>query len=171
MLFIRVIRGVFFLLLYIGTIGFGYSQESEGTKISKEDSIGLADTWKSLMPYLLQKTESTTSMIADTLYCDLCLEEGQSTINARMDRGYFQNKGLPILNHHKKIKDTILNEKPDYGMIVYENEDYSVRPVWVISYTYWKPDELAKGHEGASVLFEFRKIDSGFELFQISTIP
>ena len=159
------------LLFLIATIECGFSQGNEPEMISKEDSVQLADTWKNLMPYLFQKRISTTAAIADSLYCDLCIKENQSMLDARMDKASFRKNGLPIFNQHKKIKATIESEQPGYGMIVYENENFSVRPVWVVSYNYWKPDELAKGHEGATVLFEFRKSANGFELFQISTIP
>lgn len=63
------------------------------------------------------------------------------------------------------------NESPGLRVFLYENEDYSTYPVWIATFNYIKMDEVAKGHEGATIFFEFKKLAEGFKLYQVSTVP
>ena len=91
--------------------------------------------------------------------------------NPQMDRSAFIKNGIPVLNKYKKIRNSIKNDKPGLGIFYYENEDYSVFPVWIVTFSYLKKDEAAKGHEGATIFFEFKKSEEGFKLYQVSTVP
>lgn len=162
-----------FLLLFfsIAASGQAYSQGNGTEKISREDSLQLANTWKKLLPLLLQNSVSDTSAIADTVNCYLCLGEGILNQDPQMDRSSFVQNGIPVLNKYKKIRDAVKNEEPALGIFHYENEDYSTRPAWIVTFRYLKPDEAAKGHEGATIFFEFEKTAEGFKLYQVSTVP
>lgn len=148
-----------------------WSQSDDLEKISTEDSLSLTQTWKKLLPILLQKSVSDSKAIADTVNCYLCLGEGNLSQNPQMDRSAFIQNGIPVLNKYKKIRNSMENDKPGFGIFYYENQDFSVFPVWIVTFHYLKKDEAAKGHEGATIFFEFKKSEEGFKLFQVSTVP
>ncbi len=43
--------------------------------------------------------------------------------------------------------------------------------IYELGYQTWKPDEFAKGHEGASHIFQFVKLKGFFKLYGVTSVP
>lgn len=158
-----MIKTVFLLLLLL-IYRISYCQEKL-ERLSAQDSVTLLKYWDELLPFLTKKNATIPKFVNDSINCTLCIKEGQSSAEWHMTREMFVEKGINAFRMHAKILKTITEEKPAVGIFYFDD------PVWVIGFDYWKPNELATGHEGASILFEFKKTKDKLILFQISTIP
>ncbi|WP_428329254.1 hypothetical protein [Mucilaginibacter sp.] len=170
----------FFLFLTIGVQGQPYKP----TNITFKDSVKLINTWKQLKKALeLKDTKTLRNLSLKTIHCDLFetidpkLTYEQSIAVTYMSLNTFliqYYKNLPksklfeVMKYKKyNISEAYLNFPPP-NMKIHRSMPITL---YDILYVTFEPNEIAKGHEGASEGFEFVKMKDEFKFFGLTSIP
>lgn len=145
-------------------------------ELTSKDSSTLLNYWEDLRPVMLSKTNVLPYFISDSIMCYMCVPY--------VEDSFYLNPIVPFVAKEQLLKVGVLEiledsymkrslkiDTPNVGIIVYENENFSDHQRWVMSFNFLKPHELAAGHEGASLNFEFDKVKGVLMLVSINTIP
>jgi hypothetical protein len=176
----RKILIVFLLFLSMGVHG----QSFKPTRILYNDSVKLINTWKRLKKALkLKDTKTLRHLSLKIVHCDLFqtynpkLTYAQSIAIAYMPLNtflteYYQNlhksKLWSVMKFKKyNLTEAYMNFRPQN----IKNLKSMPLILYDIMYVTFEPNEIAKGHEGASEGFEFVKINDEFKFFGLTSIP
>jgi hypothetical protein len=134
-----------------------------GQRISSEDSLKVLNVNNMLLQAIEKDDSITFRKISNkTIYCNICSVPVDSTKNSYIvDRNDFYSSVIKSDYFQRAI---LLNE---YFLINGNDKQSAVTVLWTI----YKKDEIAAGHQGAQLAFNFKKIGKYFKFTGIETIP
>ena len=166
---------LFLFLLFIATVTYGQTRIAH----SQKDSIALDRTWKKFKTAFLNKDVKTLKLLSlKTIKCDF-YQNNTSDQSPYISVNTFLTDvfhGFP----NTKLRRAVLTKKSNFSFEKISNLDLpeNIKPQKVKSimicevwYVVWEPNEIAKGHEGASEGFQFVKIDNQFKFYGLTSIP
>lgn len=141
-------------------------------KLSPVDSVRLFATWKKTADFIrINDTTKLRTLCLDSIDCKLCGFRDDTITDTEKPLSIFFKHGLDKINSNQKLWKIIDSETPDLIVSGYIDKNGDGERFYSIAYLFWKPNELAKDHEGAQVVFDFVLRKNKFKLFRICTVP
>ncbi len=140
--------------------------------ITKLDSAKLLNCWNKTSLYILSRdTLKLRGLCLDSVDCTLCGFHNDTIVDYIKPIDYFLKNGLTKLIGNKKLWKIISSNKPDIMVTGFIDKHGRGENVYGIAYDYYKPNELAKNHEGIQVVFYYVIRQGNFKLTAISLVP
>lgn len=160
---------VFWLaILFICSATLSKAQTNE---INYKDSVLLISTWNQFVQAVDNSDKKTIKLLSkDTVEC-YC---GNDTIDSDRPKwpvDKFSEQIISFIKSDPKLPKIIKTEKPSIYVHTVKWNNKNPEKIYSISYILFNPNEIAPGHEGGSIFFEFNKMKDTFIIRSISTIP
>lgn len=159
-------------LLIIFLIGLTVLSKGQSTQLTRSDSISISKTWSDMVQALIEKNPNKLKKLCfKNIDCTICISWD------KIAKAPVDNFEVPADTFVKHVFSFVPNSKlwtlikSDEKQILVSKFYQSDELRYAIVFTTIKPGELGPKHEGAAILFEFKKVNSVFRLFSFDSVP
>jgi hypothetical protein len=145
--------------------------KAQEVKINYNDSNLLMLTWNKFIQAIDNSDRKTIkSLSKDSVEC-YCGNDSIESDRPTWAVDSFSRLIILYFETNKKLNKIVKTETPQ--LIVNRVDWVKNKPeiIYSLVYILYKPNEIAPGHEGGSIFFEFNKIKNKFVFRSISTVP
>jgi|LakMenEpi03Aug12_release.lakeMendotaPanAssembly.Ray.scaffolds.fasta_scaffold586716_1 hypothetical protein len=158
----------YILILFAFKFAFGQTSKRPD-KISTKDSIAVLEFWSKIVTALDNRDANTIKQNSvDTVDC-FCGTDDSTQFLDKWPADNFSRQLILKYSNTKKLQKIIKTEKAQVN--IRTDNPNTVGLIYYVSYVLDKPNEIAKGHEGTGIFFDFVKQNKTLKIYSVRTIP